>query len=167
MTAIYALYPDGHGAQQAVDGLRRAGVPDQAITVISSTPMENFEFSHIDRQNRLWWVAGGGGLVGLALGVALTTFTARAWPINVGGMSTIAWWAFLVPIFEMTMLGAILATVGTLVVTAGLVRRRPALYDPAVSDGQILVGVEHPDASRRQALEDALRILPGTTIRSI
>ena len=30
------------------------------------------------------------------------------------------------------------------VVAAGLVRRRPAFYDPAVSDGQILVGVEEP-----------------------
>lgn len=164
MTAIYALYPDGHGAQRAVDGLRRAGIPDQAITVISSTPMEDFEFSHIDGRNRLWSVACAGGLVGLIASVVLTQYTARAWPMNVGNMATISWWAFLVPIFEMTMLGAILATAGTLIATAGLLRRRPALYDPAVSDGQILVGVESPDASRRQALEEALRCVPGTTI---
>jgi ActD protein len=43
--------------------------------------------------------------------------------------------------FELTMLGGILAAVITLLVTARLVRRRPAFYDPAVSDGQILVGV--------------------------
>src|SRR5688572_32683992 len=38
----------------------------------------------------------------------------------------------------------ILATVITLVVTADLGRGRGKLYDPEVSDGHILVGVENP-----------------------
>ena len=156
MKAIYALYSDGHGAQRAVDGLRRAGVPDSEITVISSTPMEDFEFSHINGKNRLWYVASLGGLIGLVGSVALTDYTSVDWPMNVGNMSTVAWWAYLVVIFEITMLGAILATVGTLVVTAGLMRRRPALYDPAVSDGKILVGLENPNESRIKDLEAAL-----------
>jgi hypothetical protein len=154
--AIYALYSDGHGAQRAVDGLRRAGVPDTEITVISSTPMEDFEFSHINGKNRLWYVASLGGLIGLVGSIALTAYTSDNWPMNVGNMATFAWWAYLVVIFETTMLGAILATVGTLIVTAGLLRRRPALYDPAVSDGKILVGLENPNESRIKDLEAAL-----------
>ncbi len=63
----------------------------------------------------------------------------------------------LIIIFEMTMLGAILATVVTLLVTAGLVRRMPALYDPEVSDGKILVGVANPAEASLPDLERALR----------
>ena len=167
MKAIYALYPDGHGAQRAVDGLRRAGVPDTEITVISGTPMEDFEFSHINGKNHLWYVACIGGLAGLLGSIALTRYTSIDWPMNVGNMSTIAWWAYLVVIFETTMLGAILATVGTLIVTAGLVRRRPALYDPAVSQGKILVGLENPNQSRMKDLETALLSSPGVSLKTI
>ena len=167
MKAIYALYSDGHGAQRAVDGLRRAGVPDSEITVISSTPMEDFEFSHINGKNRLWYVASLGGLIGLVGSVALTEYTSVDWPMNVGNMSTVAWWAYLVVIFESTMLGAILATVGTLIVTAGLLRRRPALYDPAVSDGKILVGLENPTESRIKELEAALLGAPGGAVKTL
>jgi hypothetical protein len=165
--AIYALYSDGHGAQRAVDGLRRAGVPDSEITVISSTPMEDFEFSHINGKNRLWYVASLGGLIGLVGSVALTEYTSVDWPMNVGNMSTVAWWAYLVVIFESTMLGAILATVGTLIVTAGLLRRRPALYDPAVSDGKILVGLENPNESRIKDLEAALVGSSGASLKTV
>jgi hypothetical protein len=167
VNAMYALYSDGHSAQRAVDGLRRAGVPDSEITVISSTPMEDFEFSHINGKNRLWYVACGGGLAGLVGSIALTQYTSNDWPMNVGNMSTIAWWAYLVVIFETTMLGAILATVGTLIVTAGLLRRKPALYDPAVSDGKILVGLENPNQSRMKDLEAALVSAPGVSLKTL
>ena len=65
----------------------------------------------------------------------------------------------MIIIFEMTMLSAIIATVITLFVTAGLPRRGGKMYDPEVSDGYILVGVENPaDAAR---LEPALAIGGG------
>jgi hypothetical protein len=82
-------------------------------------------------------------------------------------MSTVAWWAYLVVIFECTMLAAILATVGTLIVTAGLLRRRPALYDPAVSDGKILVGLENPNQVRVKEFEAALLSTPGVSLKTI
>lgn len=167
MSAIYALYAEGADAQRAVDGLRATGIEDKDITVISSTPMEDFEFSHINGKNYLWYVACGGGLLGFAAIVALTQVTSRSWEMNVGNMSTIAWWAYLVPIFEVTMLGAILATVVTLLITAGLLRRRPALYDPAVSDGKILVGIESPSQGKVADVERALRVAPGVTLKTI
>lgn len=167
MSAIYALYTEGADAQRAVDGLRSAGIEDRDITVISSTPMEDFEFSHIDGKNRLWYVACAGGLLGFTAIVSLATYTSTDWPINVGNMSIVSGWAFLVPIFEVTMLGAILATVVTLIVTAGLGRRRPALYDPAVSDGAILVGLEASAEGKRAEIERALRVAPEVEIKTI
>jgi hypothetical protein len=68
-------------------------------------------------------------------------------------------WTNLIIIFEMTMLSAIIATVVTLLVTAGIPSRGGRMYDPEVSDGYILVGVENPaDASK---LEPALAIDGG------
>ncbi len=58
--------------------------------------------------------------------------------------------------FELTMLGAILATVITLFITAKLPNRGPRLYDPEVSDGEILVGVENPSDDVLPRLEQAL-----------
>ena len=167
MKAVYALYSDGHAAQKAVNGLRAAGVADNEITVITGEPMEDFEFSRIGHWNPLWYVASGGGLAGLLFSAWLTQFTENDWPINVGNMSTVAWWPNLIIIFELTMLGAILATVVTLIVTAGLLRRRPALYDPEVTNGKILVGLENPGERSMPDLEKALLTAPGVALKTI
>ena len=147
MKAVYALYPDPHAAQRAVDGLRAAGVDGREIAVISSEPFEEQEFSHRDKATWMPWIAGLGGWLGLAFGYWLTRMTETSWPLPTGGMPIVSTWPNLIIMFELTMLGGILATVITLLVTARLPGRRPSLYDPAVADGEILVGVENlPDA---------------------
>ncbi len=166
MKAVYGLYPDGHAAQQAVNRLRSAGLTDRQITIMSAQPMEDFEFGHIDRANRIWWIACAGGLLGMALGFFLTWLTATSWPIDVGGLPTYAWWANLIIIFELMMLGAILATVIALVITAGL-GRRMAFYDPEVTEGLILVGVEQPSADAVADLQKVLESPPGARVKTI
>ena len=166
MRALYGLYGDGASAQQAVNRLRATGLTDQQITIMSAQPMEDFEFGHIDRKNRLWWVACGGGLLGMSAAFGLTWLTEMSWPINVGGLPIYAWWPNLIIIFEMTMLGAILATVIALVITAGL-GRRVGFYDPEVTDGSILVGVENPDPDKVKDLQTALESAPGGRIKTI
>jgi hypothetical protein len=103
--AIYGLYPNGASAQQAVNRLRAAGVTDARITVLSSQPMEDFEFGHMGGPTYMWWIACGGGLVGMATALALAWITETSWPINVGGLPTFAWWPNLIITFELTMLG--------------------------------------------------------------
>src|SRR5262245_43113660 len=102
MTSLYALYASGDAAQRAVDGLRAAGLTDDRITVITGEPMEDYEFSHIGKGLKLWWVASGGALAGLMIGTSLTVYTASDWPMNVGNMSTVAWWPNLIVMFELT-----------------------------------------------------------------
>ena len=163
---LYGLYENGHAAQQAVNRLRAAGLADREITILSAQPMEDFEFGHIDKKNWLWWIACGGGLLGMASAFGLTWLTEMSWPINVGGLPIFAWWPNLIIIFELTMLGAILATVVTLFVTAGL-GRRPSFYDPAVSDGKILVGIANPPEASVAALETALGAIHGAQVKTI
>jgi Alternative complex III, ActD subunit len=166
MKAIYGLYGDGMSAQQAVNRLRANGVADRAIVVMSAQPMEDFEFGHMDSRTRIWWIACLGGLLGMEAAFGLAWITEVSWPINVGGLPTFAWWPNLIIIFELTMLGAILATVVTLFVTAGL-GRRPSFYDPAVTDGKILVGVANPPEASVAALESALGAIHGAQVKTI
>ena len=120
MKAVYALYPDGQSAQQAVNRLRAAGLADREITVLSSQPMDDYEFGQMDKATWMWWIASGGGLLGMTAAIGLSWLTETSWPINTGGLPTFAWWPNLIIIFELTMLGAILATVTTLAVSARL-----------------------------------------------
>jgi ActD protein len=158
--AIYGLYPTGQAAQQAVNRLRAAGVADRDITIMSSQPMEDFEFGHMGGKSWMWWIACGGGLLGMSTAFGLAWITEVWWPIDVGGLPTFAWWPNLIIIFELTMLGAILATVITLIVSARL-GRTSTIYDPAVSDGLILVGVEGGTDARLSELQNTLGAVPG------
>ena len=166
MRAVYGLYTDGKSAQQAVNRVRAAGFPDHQITVLSAQPMEDYEFGQVDKATWMWRIACVGGLVGMATAFGLTWLTETSWPINVGGLPTFAWWPNLIIVFELTMLGAILATVMTLVVTARL-GRSSTLYDPEVSDGKILVGVENPPDSAVRELETALRAIREAQVKTI
>jgi len=159
MNAVYGLYNDPHVAQQAVDNLRAAGVADADITVISSEPFDHFEFGHRDGKTAMPWIAAGAGVLGLIASYYLLGASQMSWPLKTAGMPIVPNWTNLIIIFEMTMLSAIIATVITLLVTAGIPSRGGKLYDPEVSDGYILVGVENPpDAAR---LEPALAVGGG------
>ena len=166
MKAVYGLYPDGQSAQQAVNRLHAAGVPDREITIMSAQPMEDFEFGHRDKSTWMWWIACGGGLIGMASALGLAWLTEMSWPIDTGGLPIFAWWPNLIIAFELTMLGAIVATVMTLVVTARL-GRRSDFYDPEVSDGKILVGVANPSESAVDGLKAALGASPGAEVKAI
>ena len=144
MSAVYALYSTPDAAQRAVNGLRAAGIGDDRITILSSEPIEEHEFAHRDKATWMGWIAAAGGVTGLAFATWLTRMTELAWPLPTGNMPIVAWWPNLIIMFEMTMLFAILAAVITMLVTARLPGRRPALYDPDVMNGKILVGVENP-----------------------
>ena len=167
MTAVYGLFPDGHSAQQAVNSLRAAGLADREITVISAQPMEDYEFGNLDKATWMWWFACLGGLIGMSVGVSLSWLTETAWPINVGGLPIVAWWPNLIIIFELTMLGAITATIATLVVSALLPFGGGRLYDHEVTDGNILVGVENPAAGSVADLQAKLRAVPGARVKTL
>jgi hypothetical protein len=162
MTATYGLFDRPDAAQRAYTGLKRAGISPRDISVISAEPFEAFEFSHRDHSMILFRLALLGGLLGFASAVALVRGTEVAWPIVTGGMPIVAWYPNLVIMFEMTMLGAILTTVISLLISARLPRFRKSLYDPAVADGKILVGV--PQAS--DAVRDTLASAGAVTVKT-
>jgi hypothetical protein len=163
MTAIYGLFDKPDAAQRAYTGLKRAGIPTRDIAVVSGEPFEAFEFNHRDHSMILFRLALLGGIIGFVSAVALVVGTERAWPLVTGGMPIVAWYPNLVIIFEMTMLGAIVTTVISLLVAARLPRFGKSLYDPAVSDGKILVGV----VGGVDAVRDALLANGASAVKTI
>ena len=125
--------------------------------MVTALPIEDQEFGEIDKTTWIWYIACAGAFLGFCGSTWLTRMTELAWPLQTGNMPIVAWWPNLIVIFEMTMLGSILATVITLIVSSGLGRRMPRLYDPEVTDGKILVGVARPSEAAVPDLERALR----------
>ena len=167
MSAVYGLYTDGQSAQQAVNRLRAAGIVERDITVLSAQPMEEYEFGHMDKATWMWWFACLGGLVGMSAGYGLAWVSEVSWAIDTGGLPVFAWWPNLIIMFELTMLGAIVATVATLVISALLPSRGRTLYDPEVTEGKILVGVENPPEGSVPDLERSLGAPPGAKVKTV
>ena len=158
MKAIYGLCSHPALAQHTVDSLRQAGVQDDRITVVASQPYEEYEFSHRYKDTWLFWIAAGGGVLGLAIGLGLALLTEMSWPINTGGMPIVAWWPNIIIMFELTMLGAIVSTVVSLLVMTELPNLRSRVYDPEVSQGKILVAVENPADADIASLEKTFKV---------
>ena len=164
MIAIYGLYPDPDSAERALDSLRRAraelGFAPRDIAIISSEPFEGYRFGQgvdeRDDQTIMPWLAALGGALGGFTGLEFATLTQNAYPLATGGMPLAPLWTNGIITYELTMLGAILTTLVTLAVSAGLPNPRAKLYDPEVSDGNILVGVIDPPDRSRPALTKLL-----------
>jgi hypothetical protein len=157
VNAIYGLYPDPESAQRAFAALRGTKVEERSIVVVSSEPFDEYEFGRRDRRTVMPWLAALGGLA-CGLGAFLfVAFTQKAYPLPTSGMPIVALWPNGIITYEFTMLGAVLATLLVLVISARSPREVAGLYDPEVSNGKILIGVVNPPEASRPALEEALR----------
>lgn len=167
MKAIYGLYKTPEAAQLAFDSLRAEGIPARGITVMSAEPLDEWELGHQDHRTLMPWIAVGGAVLGLVGAYLLTALTQLAWPINTGGMPIVSNWTNIVILFELTMLSAVLATVLTFFRTARVPAKLPEFYDPAISDGRVLVGVANPQDSRLKVIDRALRGAHAEAVRTL
>ena len=164
---ILAVFNTADEALTAAGRLKRAGFADKAITLMSSEPIhfEAEEAEEAEQTSRIGRFAIAGAMIGATSAVLLTVMTSRQVGLNTGGMPIVAPWAFGIIVFELTALGAILATLGRMVFEARLLRRGALEhYDPAVADGKIAVTVECAGAVQ---LEVAERVLAGKKMKML
>ncbi len=168
MSVLYGLFSEPEAAQRAADSLRAAGVSEASLLVLSSEPWEEYEFGADRRRSWMPWLAACGGFLGGMAGFALVAGTQQSWPLRTGGMPVVTLWPAGIITYEMTMLGAILATVLTLLISARLrPSRRPRLEEPALSEGFILVGVSNPPEPQRVELERRLREAGSEAVKTV
>ena len=99
---------------------------------MSSEPFEEYSFAQGESKSLMPWIAVAGGLIGGTCGFTLAWYTQVAYPLPLitGGMPVVAPWPTGIVTYELTMMGAIVATLITLLVSTRLPNWKPALYDP-------------------------------------
>lgn len=153
------VFDTRHDAILALHELEREGVPNSSITVMSSEPL-HLETSDAPK-SRIAGFAIAGGLLGAAFAIALTVWTSRRVGLVTGGMPIVSPWAFGIIVFELTALGAILATLGRMIFEGGLLRRvSPTEHDEAVAGGRIVLSVKSSDDGVRDIAARVLGIIP-------
>jgi len=171
MKALYALYSDPDAAQRAVNSLKLSGgslgIGERQIVVVSSEPFDGYDFSDEHSQTRIFLIASLGGICGALLGLLFVRFTQFVYPLPTGGMPIAPHWTNGIITYETTMLGAILTTVVTLLVTARLPHFGPRLSDPEIWHGKILVGVTDPPEKARPELEKQLRLAGASQVKTV
>ena len=161
MKAIYGLFSDPESAQRAMAGLRSNGpgwgIAAREVCVMSSEPFEEYDLGWREQKTPMPWLAAFGGAIGGTFGYALASFTQRSYPLTTGNMPIVALWPSSIIVYELTMLGAIVTTLITLLISARIPNWRSKVYDAAISEGKILVGVLNPPEKTHSQLEQLLR----------
>jgi hypothetical protein len=150
---IYVLCSEPDSTEKAVNALLSAGVPRSDIVVISSEPLEQYRPAGTEKVRMPWLVAGGAILGGIG-GFLLASLTQKSYAIPTGGMPVVTLWTDGIVTYELAMLGAILTTSVVFLLGAPLLSRNQLPYDPQVSKGKVMVGINSvPDALRNQIAE--------------
>jgi hypothetical protein len=132
----------------AIRSLRAGGIAPADLDVFSEEPME-FPRGVLDRPSRMSLVSVSGAILFGTLATAFVWWTQHNYQVVTGGMPVFSFWATGVITFEMTMLGAIVATFAWFLRESGLVRRRDRSAPvPEVAPGSMCLRVRcRPDAA--------------------
>jgi hypothetical protein len=152
---ILAIFDAADEALSAAAQLKGEGF--DRITIMSAEPIPTDESEDEPTRSLIGLFSIGGGLAGAAAAIALTILTSEKVNIITGGMPIVTPWAFGIVVFEMTALGAILATLGRMIYEAGLGRRDG--FDgcgPDLANGKIVLAVDCPDAGSRDSACEVL-----------
>jgi uncharacterized membrane protein len=156
--SILAIFDTADEAVEAVEKLRREGVPREEIILMSSEPIHTGPDEKDQKpKSRIGLFAIAGAIFGGVGGYLLVALTSRSVNLVTGGMPIVSPWPFSIIIYELTALGAILGAVGRMIYEARLARRNsPADYDEAVADGRVAVAVRCDDSNHLAAAQSVL-----------
>jgi hypothetical protein len=123
-------------ARSVVAHLLSRRIDPKDIQVLSAEPLHDIG-EILSPKSRLPWFTLFGAVLGAGAGYSLAAVTARLYPLNTGGMPIVSALPVGIVTYEAMMLTAVLFTLGGLLLEARLLRRRPAGYDDAISEGEI------------------------------
>lgn len=141
-TGVLGVFAYLDSTTDAIDRLRGKGFP---CTVYSPTPRHEIEEALRPPESAVRIYTLMGAFTGTAAGAALAIWTSLNFPLITGGKEIVALPAFVVIMFEVTVLIGALATVAGLFITAGLPRGKKSsrgLYHPSFTSNRFGIYVE-------------------------
>jgi hypothetical protein len=152
---LLALFDDPDTAEAAVTALGNREVAGVRVVSPAAYPV-------VHRTGRpgpwrlMGFLAVAGGLLGLATAIGLEVWSSMWMNLDVGGKAVVAWPAFTVVMFELTMLGAGLTNFTALIVLSWWSRRKVSKQarDAVVADRlAVVVPVDGKDEAAVEAIK--------------
>jgi Alternative complex III, ActD subunit len=152
-SGILASYEYLDSTVDAIERLRKEGFKVRAYSPYPDHHIEH-ALGYDQSPVRVWTLVGG--LTGTATALAFTTWTSMDWPLVVGGKPIISIPAYIIIMFELTVLFGALSTIIGLFIVSKLPNLKPAIiYDPEFTAGRYGVYVE----TTAERLPEARRIM--------
>ena len=141
---ILGLFEDPNYAAEAGDALQRANISPNDYDFLTDAPYPEGAFGERHERHRLYVFPLLGALVGITVGIVLTSMTQLAYPLTQGGKPILSLPPMAIITYETTMLGAIIFTVLGIIFESRLPKIKMGLYDTRITEGYIgvLVNVE-------------------------
>ena len=167
---ILGLFEDANYAAEAGDALQRADISPDDYDFLTDAPYPEGAFGEREERHHLYWFPLVGALVGLTIGILLTSMTQMAYPLVQGGKPILSLPPMAVVTYESTMLTAIIFTILGILFESRLPKSKMGLYDTRITEGYIgvLVNVEEEQLSQVSAIltqagaVDVVQENPGT-----
>jgi len=155
-TQLLGLFNEAASTAEVIEHLRRAGVRDEQVSVISNVPYRSRMLRRPEITSRISAVAGIGALAGVVIGLAITFGTYLLNPLPVGGQPQFPIPPTLIVVFEVMMLGMMWSAFGAFM----FINRMPVFgrlpFSEHVADGLIGVLVQ-AEEGRAAGIERLLR----------
>ena len=141
---ILGLFEDANYAAEAGDALQQANISPQDYDFLTDAPYPEGAFGERHEKHNLYVFPFVGALIGLTVGIILTSMTQLAYPLTQGGKPILSLPPMAVVTYESTMLSAIIFTILGIIFEARLPKLKMGLYDTRITEGYIgvLVNVE-------------------------
>jgi hypothetical protein len=139
LITLLALFPDVEPAADAIDQLRLMGIHDDEMNVISGIPVTEAMLGRPHQTSNVPRLAMGGAVAGFLIGFFFAFGTPNLYPVTVGGQAFVPGPPTIVVLFEMTMLGMLVATFLGVFLDSRFPSYSPKEYVPEISDGKIAV----------------------------
>ena len=151
---ILGLFETADNAADAGDALKAAGVPQGDYDFLTDTPYPEGAFGERHEGHRLYIFPFVGALIGLTVGIMLTSMTQLAYPLVQGGKPILSMPPMAVVTYESTMLTAIVFTIIGIIFESRLPSFKQGLYDTRITEGYIgvLVNVDEGQLTQTQTL---------------
>lgn len=164
-TMLLAVFPDVDPAAAGVEKLRELGVEDADMNVIAGIPITEAMLGRPKQDSNVPRLALGGAVAGFLVGAFLAFGTPNMYPIYVGGQPLIPVPPSVVVLFEMTMLGMLIATFLGVFLDSRYPSYEPKEYVPEISDGKIAVLFVCPE-DKQKKYSDAMTALGAESVKT-